>query len=327
LNVLQFAELHFFKFFYNNSPFQVSIMGKGARIARFKLYMKTKIWVSIVLVILLANLGILLTYVVVHKQKITPRKPQTRQSANQTVQWTPRQRTLHEQFENRTTQDEKIYTKKKAQEVEQLFEDANKQKFGSPEQKKNLQDMVRKFPGLNRTGCAVLYLGMMSKDNERTRYFQDCVDKYNDCFFSDGAQVGPYARLLMAQDYLSQDEAEKAKALFDELKTNYPDAIDFKGFVLAHQEKFSQRMAQDEKNYTKKQVDEAEQLFENAQKRSPEQKAKFESLVQKYPGLNRAGCAALDLAYMFQGDERARCLESLSSLCRWFLSARQIRQT
>ena len=92
--------------------------------------------------------------------------------------------------------------------------------------------MIQKYPDINRTGCAVLYLAQMSQGDERAQYLQECIDKYNDCFYGDGSQVGAYARFLQAQDYKSQGDTEKAKALFDELKSKYPDAIDHRGDLL-----------------------------------------------------------------------------------------------
>jgi TolA-binding protein len=92
--------------------------------------------------------------------------------------------------------------------------------------------MIKKYPDLDRTGCAMLYLAQMSKGDDRAKYLQDCIDQYNDCFYGDGAQVGPYARFMLAEDYKSNGETEKAKALYDEIKAKYPDAIDHSGKLL-----------------------------------------------------------------------------------------------
>jgi tetratricopeptide (TPR) repeat protein len=75
----------------------------------------------------------------------------------------------------------------------------------------------------------VLYLAQMSSGDERARYLQNCIEKYNDCFYDDGVQVGAYARFILAEDYKSQGETDKAQALFDEIKSKYPDAIDHAG--------------------------------------------------------------------------------------------------
>ncbi|MGA2854152.1 MAG: hypothetical protein ABSE90_08490 [Verrucomicrobiota bacterium] len=142
-----------------------------------------------------------------------------------------RQKALHEQFVKRYAQDEQKYTKEQLNDAEQLYQTAN-QKWGTPEAITNLQAMIKKYPDLDRTGCAVLYLAQMSKGDDRAKYLQDCIDQYNDCFYGDGAQVGPYARFMLAQDYQDNGETAKAKALFDEIKAKYPDAIDHSGKLL-----------------------------------------------------------------------------------------------
>ncbi len=67
---------------------------------------------------------------------------------------------------------------------------------------------------------------------ERAQYLQDCIDKYNDCFYGDGVQVGAYARFLLAKDYKSQGDTSKAKALFNEIKANYAGATDHNANLL-----------------------------------------------------------------------------------------------
>jgi len=142
-----------------------------------------------------------------------------------------RQKTLHNKFMQRYAQDEQKYSKDQLQDAEQLYQVAN-QKWGSPEAVTSLQTMVKKYPDLDRTGCAVLYLADMSKGDDRAQYLQDCIEKYYDCFYGDGVQVGVYARYLLAGDYKGSGDTDKAKALFSEIKTQYPDAIDHRGKLL-----------------------------------------------------------------------------------------------
>jgi len=142
-----------------------------------------------------------------------------------------RQKALHEKFAKRYAQDQAKYTPEQLQDAEKLYQVAN-QKWGSPEVVESLQTMIKKYPDLDRTGCAALYVAQMSKGDERAKYLQDCIDQYNDCFYGDGVQVGAYARFLLADDYQSNGEAEKAKALFSEIKTQYADAIDHSGKLL-----------------------------------------------------------------------------------------------
>ena len=142
-----------------------------------------------------------------------------------------RQKALGEKFEQRMAQDRAKYTPNQLQAAEQLYQVAN-QKWGTPEEVENLQTMIKKYPDFDRTGCAMLYLAQMSKGDERAKYLQSCIDDYNDCFYGDGAQVGPYARFMLAQDLKQSGEAAKAKALFNEIKAKYPDAIDHSGKLL-----------------------------------------------------------------------------------------------
>ena len=92
--------------------------------------------------------------------------------------------------------------------------------------------MVQKFPDSNRTGCAVLYLAQMSQGDERAQHLQECMEKYNDCFYGDGVQVGAYARFLLAKDCMSQGDISKAKALINEIKAKYAGATDHNGNLL-----------------------------------------------------------------------------------------------
>ena len=45
-------------------------------------------------------------------------------------------------------------------------------------------------------------------------------------------QVGAFARFLLAGDFKAKGEESKAKALYDELKANYADAVDHGGKLL-----------------------------------------------------------------------------------------------
>jgi hypothetical protein len=189
--------------------------------------MKTKILLPILLTVI-AILGVSLAYEVVQNHRILQslKSPKTQQPAMNS-----RQQALCERFVRRTTQDQEKYTQQQLRDAEQLYAVAN-QKWGTPEAKESLQTMIQKYSDINRTGCAVLYLAQMSQGDERAHYLQECIDKYNDCFYGDGVQVGAYARFLLAGDYKNQGETEKAKALFVEIKSKYADAIDHGGDLL-----------------------------------------------------------------------------------------------
>jgi hypothetical protein len=142
-----------------------------------------------------------------------------------------RRKALRERFEKNITQDRDKYTQEQLREAENLYQVAN-QKWGTPEATESLQTMIKKYPDINRTGCATLYVAQKSQGDERARYLQDCIEKFNDCFYGDGVQVGAYARFLLAGDYMSKGEQAKAAALYSELKARYPDAVEHSGNLL-----------------------------------------------------------------------------------------------
>ena len=145
----------------------------------------------------------------------------------------PQQQMLHQKFLERMAQDRQKYSNQQLGEAEEMYQVANK-KFGTPEANASLQAMIKKYPDIDRTGCAVLYVAQMSKGEDRAKYLQQCIAQYNDCFYGDGAQVGALARYFMAQDCQSNGDADKAKTLFDEIKTRYPDAVDHGGDLLVN---------------------------------------------------------------------------------------------
>jgi hypothetical protein len=189
--------------------------------------MNTKILQPIVLLTIIAILGVSLAYEVVQKHRLSQRleRLQAQPAMNS------RQNTLRKRFEERMAQDRKNYTQKQLDEAEQLYSVAN-QKWGTPETIESLQTMIKKYPDLDRTGCAVLYLAQMSQGDERARHLQDCIEKYNDCFYGDGVQVGAYARFLLVEDYRSMGEEKKAEALSTEIRSEYAGAIDHRGNLL-----------------------------------------------------------------------------------------------
>jgi hypothetical protein len=232
-----------------------------------------------------------------------------------------RQRAFREKFERRSELDQKKYTQEQLMEAEKLYMVAN-QKWGSPEVVESLQTMIKKYPDINRTGCATLYLAQLSQGDESAKYLQDCIEKYNDCYYGDGVQVGAYARFLLAENYRSKGEKEKAEALCKEIKDNYSDSIDHRGQLLinliptksqaeqqarqrAYREKFDRRRELDLKKYTQEQLTEAENMYTAAESklRSPESIESVNQMLQKFPDANRTGCILLELAQTTTGPE------------------------
>lgn len=115
--------------------------------------------------------------------------------------------------------------------VEELYQTANRN-WQSPEAKESLEKLINEYPDLNRTGCATLYLGQMSKGPERTDYLTRAMTDFGDCYYGDGVNVGAYATYYLARHHLQEGNDEDARKLIDKLNTDYPDAIDHRGRAL-----------------------------------------------------------------------------------------------
>jgi TolA-binding protein len=116
--------------------------------------------------------------------------------------------------------------------AEALYQVANKN-WRTDEARQSLETMIEKYPDLNRTGCAVLYLGQMSEGADRERYLTRAVEKHGDCFYGDGVQVGAYGRYLLALYHRDNGRADQAAALFNEILEKYPTAVTHRGEPLA----------------------------------------------------------------------------------------------
>jgi hypothetical protein len=128
----------------------------------------------------------------------------------------------------RYEQDRKTYNEDQLHEIEALYQSANKD-LRNPEAKAALQSLIEKFPKANRTGCAVQYVGQMSSGEEKERYLKLAIKEFGDCFYGDGVQVGAYARYCLVCYYKETGKEQEAKALFEELRKNYPEAITHQG--------------------------------------------------------------------------------------------------
>ena len=128
----------------------------------------------------------------------------------------------------RMIKDQSKYTRTQLQEIEQLYQSANKN-LDKPEAKDSLQKLVTTYKDANRTGCAVLYLGQISKGDDQIKYLQQAINDFSDCWYGNGVQVGAYARFYLGQVYQEAGKKEEAKKLFDQIRTSYPDAIDHRG--------------------------------------------------------------------------------------------------
>lgn len=131
----------------------------------------------------------------------------------------------------RMMMDGEIYQRHDLQIIEKLYQTANKD-WKSDDAKASLQLLVEKYPRANRTGCALLYLGQMSEGDKQLEYLQSAIELYGNCYYGDGVQVGPYARLYLAMRYKKDGKDKEASELFGQLRTRFPDAIDHEGKLL-----------------------------------------------------------------------------------------------
>lgn len=124
----------------------------------------------------------------------------------------------------RMYKDDKIYSDKELKEIELLYQAANKN-WKSEEGKASLEKLIKKYRNANRTGCALLYLGQMTRGKDQENYLNQAIQWHSDCFYGDGVQVGAFARFFLANTYLRRGEKDKAARLFKDIKNKYSDAI------------------------------------------------------------------------------------------------------
>jgi hypothetical protein len=139
---------------------------------------------------------------------------------------------LRAMFNRRIARDRKTYTQRQLNEIENLYQVANK-KWNTPEAKESLGKLVSKYNKANRVGCAMLYLGQMIDGQEREKYLKTAIEQYSDCWYGDGVQVGAYARFQLALYYQKIGKQKEAIKLFNELREKFPDAIDHRGRILS----------------------------------------------------------------------------------------------
>jgi len=132
----------------------------------------------------------------------------------------------------RMKKDLEVYSSDDLGKIEKLYQVANKE-WRSEEGKNSLKELVAKYDKANRTGCALLYLGQMTKGDEQIDYLTKAIEGCSECCYGDGVQVGAYARFYLAYRYKQEGKTDKARELFDQIKAQYPNAIDHRGGLLA----------------------------------------------------------------------------------------------
>src|ERR1017187_3184058 len=82
-----------------------------------------------------------------------------------------RRKALRGKFEEKMAQDREKRGAEQLREAEELMRVAD-QKWGSPEANESLQTIIKKYPDINRAGCAILYLAQKSQGDERVKYLR-----------------------------------------------------------------------------------------------------------------------------------------------------------
>lgn len=154
--------------------------------------------------------------------------PQTTPEQQQGV---ARMQSYRGNFEQRYALDVRTHGEAKVVEVENAYQTTQGDQ-NSPAQIAALKKFIKKYPGFNRTGCALVELGFVTEGAEAGEYFKEAIQKYDDCYWGDGVQVGALARFTLASYYKNTGQNDKAAALFTEVRNNYPDAIDHSGQLL-----------------------------------------------------------------------------------------------
>ena len=98
---------------------------------------------------------------------------------------------------------------------------------------KDLQVLITEFPKANRTGCAIMYAGQRARGADDGRWFRIAIEKYGDCLYGSGAQVGAYARFYLAKHLEHKGDKEGCEKLQAEILKLYPDALTHRGGRMA----------------------------------------------------------------------------------------------
>jgi hypothetical protein len=128
----------------------------------------------------------------------------------------------------RMAEDRRKYNVDQLAEAEELYQKGNSA-LGTPQGKAALTRLIEKFPDIDRTGCAVLYLGQKSRGEEKVKYLTMAYEKFADCYYGNGVQVGPYARFLLGVYHREMNKPELAEKQLSEILRSSPDAVDHGG--------------------------------------------------------------------------------------------------
>jgi hypothetical protein len=102
----------------------------------------------------------------------------------------------------------------------------------SPQAKEILRQLVTQYPQMNFTGTAFLTMAEKQSGSAKEEALREAIEKYNDCYYIDGVQVGAYARYLLVLHYRNTGKKSSADAIMNQIKQYFPEAIDHQGNLL-----------------------------------------------------------------------------------------------
>ncbi len=131
----------------------------------------------------------------------------------------------------RIIMDAEIHQRHDLQLIEKLYQTANEDWKGE-NATKAVELLTARYPRANRTGVATLTLAQSSEGTVQMELLKKAIGPFGNCYYSNGVQVGPYARLYLAMRYKKDGKNKEAAEIFEEIRTNHPDAIDHQGQLL-----------------------------------------------------------------------------------------------
>ena len=139
-----------------------------------------------------------------------------------------RRREMRAAARKRSDADKERYSQEELDEMRELYR-GSRGRWGSPEHRNNLEQLVEKYPESSMAGCAVLQMARGVSGEQAADFYLKAIDSYSDSYCFGGTQVGAIARDRLADHYEKTGQAGEAKNLRNDLKDKFPGAVDHRG--------------------------------------------------------------------------------------------------
>ena len=126
--------------------------------------------------------------------------------------------------QERFQKDHSVYSAEARKEVEELYIC-----FAKTGNLQTVEELIKKYPAANRTGCVLLYAADKVKGDKREELLKLAIEKFDDCYYGDGTRVGAWARVLLANRYHGTGRTEEGRKLWTEIREKYSDCINHGG--------------------------------------------------------------------------------------------------